>query len=349
MSCLESALNTCPNIQYSLDTFFNTQMTLEAMPFAEFIMSDVNRNGITQAVHPTSGKVKTVQLKYNKRILETAVDENVANPKCVATEKRGDCISEYTIDPTQNVSANELIEASDVIYNCENNDTYIAGVIARLIDVVERKVASDMAAEVASLTGAWETNVSPVIADQLIVKTLKDGTTADLYPTTMEDIDMAALQTGYGSDGIFIAGGSLLYKYFRRAMAGCCSDSGVDIGAIMQMYGKTVTYDKRLVATLGDTISIMTRPGALALLYYTQLGWLNGTPVPVTASNYYKSVIFSPRLNIPMDLTMKDDCGALSIIVTATTKLVAGPTDQFSVGDDYEGVNWVNEIKVTNI
>ena len=349
MSCLTSALNSCPNIQTSLDSFFNTSMTLEAMPFAEFIMSDVNRNGISQAVHPTSGKVKTVELRYNKRILESDLDTNVENPKCVATEKRGDCISPYTIDPTQNVSANQLIEASDVIYNCENNDTYIAGVIARLVDVVERGVATSMSSEVAALTGAYEANVSGVVADQLVVNTLRAGTTDEIAPFTMENIDLAAIQTGYGMDGIFITGGSLLYQYYRRALAGCCSDSGVDIGSLMQTYGKVVTYDKRVASALGSTVSLMTRPGALALIYYTQLGWLDGTPVPLIASNYYKTVIFSPRLNVPMDLIIKDDCGALSVIVTATTKLVSGPTDQFAAGDDYEGVNWVNEIKVTNV
>ena len=324
-------------------------MTLEAMPFAEFIMSDVNRNGISQAVHPTSGKVKTVELRYNKRILESDLSSNVENPKCVATEKRGDCISNYTIDPTQNISADQLIEASDVIYNCENNDTYIAGVIARLVDVVERGVATSMSGEVAALTGGYEANVSGVISDQLVVNTLKAGTTDEIAPFTMENIDLAAIQTGYGMDGIFISGGSLLYQYYRRALQGCCSDSGTDIGGLMQAYGKVVTYDKRVASALGSTVSLMTRPGALALLYYTQLGWLDGTPVPLIASNYYKTVIFSPRLNVPMDLIIKDDCGALSIIVTATTKLVAGPTDQFAAGDDYEGVNWVNEIKVTNV
>lgn len=349
MSCFAEALIDCPNIQSQLDLFFNTKMTLEAMPFAEFVTSPVNNFGLAQVINPTPGKIRTIDLIYQKRLLESSVTENVENPLCVATEKDGNCSAQYTIDPTQNIKRGMLITKADLRYNCENNPDYIAGVIARLIDVVERAVATQIAAEAVALNGGWEANVTPVINDQLIVQTLKAGTTADVYPFTMEEIDMAALQTGYGSDGVFISGGALLYQYFRRVLAGCCTDSGVDIGQIMNLYGKVVTYDKRLVAAYGNNLtSIMTRPGALALLTFNQAGWLNGTAVPEMAASYFSTAIFSPRLNIPMDITMKDDCGNLSINVIATTKLVAGPTDQFSAGDDFEGVNWVNEIKVTN-
>lgn len=349
MSCFVDSLIDCPNIQSQLDQFFNTKFVLETMPFAEFIMSDTNRNGISQTVNPAPGKIKTVELLYTKRRLESVLSSNVANPLCVATNKEGDCSSSYTIDPTQNISDNVLITAADLRYNCQANPDYFAGAIARLIDNVERGVATSIANEAAALTGGWEANVSPVIADQLIVKTLKDGTTQDLHPFTMEEIDLAAIQTGYGSDGIFISGGTLLYHYYRRALAGCCTDAGANIAAVMSMYGKVVTYDKRLVAALGNDVSIMTRPGSMALLWFTQSGWLNGTPIPEQAADYFSTSIFSPRLNIPMDVVMKNDCGSVSIIVTATTKLVALPTDQFATGDDMDGVNWVNEIKVTNI
>ena len=47
-------------------------------------------------------------------------------------------------------------------------------------------------------------------------------------------------------------------------------------------------------------------------------------------------------------IVMSDNCGTISVIGYANTKLVGLPTDLFKVGDEYRGVVYVNKIKVTN-
>jgi hypothetical protein len=45
----------------------------------------------------------------------------------------------------------------------------------------------------------------------------------------------------------------------------------------------------------------------------------------------------------------KDDCpGELSISVTAQTQIITLPDNMFYVGDDFYGVNYLNEIEVKN-
>jgi outer membrane lipoprotein-sorting protein len=72
-------------------------------------------------------------------------------------------------------------------------------------------------------------------------------------------------------------------------------------------------------------------------------------PLPYRdAGNYISTVIVSPRTGIPMDLTVSDTCGTVSVSLVATTKLVALPTDLFSQGDFMSGVNYIAPIKVVN-
>jgi hypothetical protein len=57
--------------------------------------------------------------------------------------------------------------------------------------------------------------------------------------------------------------------------------------------------------------------------------------------------VFTPA-GLPVDLTMKDDCGNLSIVLTTTGKIVTLPTDIYEAGDKYAGVNYVNCVEIVN-
>jgi hypothetical protein len=45
---------------------------------------------------------------------------------------------------------------------------------------------------------------------------------------------------------------------------------------------------------------------------------------------------------------LKDDCGNLSVIVTAVGKIVTLPTDIYEASDKLAGVNYVNCVVVNN-
>lgn len=340
-------LNSCPNIQAELTDYFQKCPTTEQFPFFEFITSPINESGLSMAVSPKSGKIKTMELRYTQRLLENVVAEDQPNPNCTATNQVGDFVEEYTIDPDDNIQYGEKYDAADLERICRDNSTFFVERLNAIVDVLDRKLATKHTTDAVALTGKWASDVS-VTDDRLIVNTLKAGST-DINPLAMQVINRALQKTGY-CDTPLIFGGDTLVDYYEAMLAGCCSNQGIDLSEILARYGKAVMYDRRVASAFGGSdYNIVLQPKALVLLKYTRSGWKEGVPAPlINGGNYFATTIISPRTGVPMDLNVKDDCGTVHITVTATTKLVGMPNDMFHAGDVYEGVNFFNEIKVTN-
>lgn len=363
MSCLTTALQNCENLQDELNLYFPTCAAAqfkEPMPFAEWITSPTNRTGLSQVIAPGEGKVRTINLRYRKRFLESEVKANQAYT-CTATTQMGDCLKDYTIDTTQNAQVEKYIPLGFLNESCRRNANFFMETLSMMIDVLDRKVATNLSTHAAAAYGEWATDVVDVngsnpdaTSEELVVKTLVDATTKkEPWPDTMQMIDTATMQTGYcGPYAIF--SGTKLYEYYRTLSTGCCNLSGIDLRAQFDQYGKAVMYDRRIMAALGTLANqdkaLLVMNGALQVLQWVQNDWKdNLDSIFKQGDNYFATVIVSPRLNLMYDLNIKDDCGNMSIILTATNKLVAMPADMFPATDIYEGVNFVNKIKVTNV
>jgi hypothetical protein len=347
MSHLQFVLQSCPNLQSELTAYFQKCATVEQYPFFEFLASPINETGLNQVVVPRSGKIRKIELRYTQRLTEDVVAENQPNPNCTATRQQGDLVKEYEIDPEENVQSGEKYDAADLERICRDNPTFFAERLLANIDVVDRKLATKHTQDAAALTGKWASDVSTT-NDALVVSTLKSS--GDIDPFTMQIINRSLQKTGY-CDTPIIFGGDLLVDYYERIQAGCCANQGIDLSEILAKYGKAVLYDRRVATAFGgNDRNVVLQPKSLILLKYTRSGWKDGVMPGVFSegSNYASTTIVSPRTGIPMDLTVKDDCGTIHFNVTATTKLVAMPDDMFHAGDHYEGVTFVNKIKVTN-
>lgn len=354
MSYLSTFNQVCPNLQSHLnDAWVNATngVGIEQIPFLEFLFSEANRGNIAQTIYAGGGKTRKLEVVYDQRILESQVSDDVSNPNCSATTKRGDCITTYEIDSTDNVGVEELVEIQDLEKNCESNGAFFVRKIRTLIDAVERKVATRTATEAALLTGKYSTDVTNIDAsDNLQVATLKSVASGDLSPLAQQIINRAARKTGYTAPYV-IFGGDDLVDYYERSLSGCCANEGIDIGDIVRRFGVAVGYDQRAADALGgQEFNLMFQIGALQLLYYTRAPWKDGVMQTIggDAANYTMTGIVSPRTGIPMDLSVKDDCGDISINLVATTKLIGMPADMFPTGDKYDGVNFVNTIEVVN-
>lgn len=356
MSCLTTALQNCENIQDELNRYFPTCAAAqfkEPMPFAEWITSPVNRGGLSQVIAPGEGKIRTVNLRYRKRFLESSVKANQAKT-CVSTDQMGDCLKDYSIDTTQNAQTDKFIPEGFLNESCRNNADFFMETLSMMIDVVERKVATNLSTHAATAYGNYATDVAGVNGtDDLVVKTLVDATTKDEpWPNTMQKIDTALTQTGYCAPSAIFSG-TLLYEYYRTLLSGCCNTSGIDLRKQFDLYGKAVMYDRRIQTAMsaGNQFSgLIVMQGALQLIEWVQNDWkTNLDPIFKQGQNYFATVIVSPRLGLKMDLRLADNCGDMSIILTATNKLVAMPADMFPATDIYEGVNFVNKLLVTNV
>jgi len=344
-----SLLVPCPDIQASLDQFYNTcnaSRLREPTPFFDFLNSDMNNFGLTQVVAPGNGKVKTIQLLYRQRLLETQVVERAScDNVCTATTERGDLATTCTIDPCEGIYAEELMPIREWADVCRDNGTIFTEILQSLIDVVMRKLATNITTEASALIGNWNINVSGVTGDCLLVPTYNFGGTA-LSAVGVEAIDLAKMQTGYCAPAALF-GGTKGFSYWRKMIAaGCCSNEGLNLEAIMGAFGSQYFYDKRVAtAAGGNEFAWLLQPGSLALIHYNQYegtgnaGAVSGQP---SAGNYWSGVVNDPKTQFPLDVIIKDDCGKISLIVEANAKLCSLPNDLFNAADENTGVNFFN-------
>lgn len=340
---MATTLTNCPNIQAELNQYYNTCNAAnlrEPMPFFDFLMSDANMSGLSQLVVPGPGKIRTVQLTYEQRIAESEVTAlESCDLGCTAETKRGNNVATYTIDCDNGWEIEELVSANDFVYACQSNDQILAKKIQAMIDALVRKTATAITTQATPLIGAWSQDALPggSAGDPFNVNTVTG--TGTVNPTGWEDLDLAIIQTNFCSAPV-IFGGTTIFKYGRLMQAGCCSSQGLDLMAIRDAYGKAVVWDKRVNAIAGNDGFWVLQPGALAVLTYSGADQGMGMASVLEGANYRKMTIQDPQSGLPIDLTISDNCGNVSLRARAVAKLVALPSDMFATGDSMEGVNF---------
>ena len=160
------------------------------------------------------------------------------------------------------------------------------------------------------------------------------------------DIQQATRMANYPGAPVAF-GGAAMQRYANAMAAGCCTQYGIDLLAITQQNGFGFAYDARLAAAQGSqSKALVTTAGAIQWLSFNLAEWNTGI-TPTAGSNYSKTLVFTPA-GVPVDLTMKDDCGNLSIVLTATGIVATLPTDIYEAADKYAGVNYVNCVSIVN-
>lgn len=350
MSYTPNALVSCPTIQDDLNNYFATcdaSKMRTPMPFFEFLMSPLNRGSLQQSISPGNGKIRNVDLIYNQRFLESQVTSNVAMPLCTATNFRSNNYTNYAIDTEVNDSLAYQYKMGDFIESCQTKENYMAELIQSMVNAVIERVASRQATAAYALAGGWGSDVQGLTGSTLQVRTTRSGSTDEVYPWTMQEIQTALEQSGY-CNGVAIFGGTALRNYAQRMLAGCCSSQGIDLGAIISQFGTSVSYDRRLANAAGSITNnnLAVMPGSLQLVTYNHFDGSN--TIVDSGTLYSQQVIFDPETSFPLDLMMKYDCGKFHIAVTATSKLFSLPADLFQSGDILSGVNFAAKINVAN-
>lgn len=348
MSVLSNINVQCETIQELLVDDFEACITpMEAMPALEAILATQKQAGIAQSVSDGQGKVKTVKVTYDQRALESDVTEETADRVCTSTNQTYNNYTTYSIDPQYHLTYGEKFKVADLATVCQDPASFYAKKIAKVIDVLERRVATKTAGELVALYGKWGTQVSgTVTSDELVVAQYVSAATKVIDYSTLVTVDNALMQTGYCAPAI-IVGGTMLSDYMKFANHGCCAANGADILSLANEFGKVVMYDKRVNTALGgdNSKSIAFQAGSVALITYNEF---NANNIISAGSNYAEFKVNSPRTGLPIDIIIKLDCGVVNIVGYVNTKLVGLPSDMFAVGDEFRGVKFVNKIKVTN-
>lgn len=358
MSYVTSVLNACPDLQADLDQYFNVcdaSLLPDPAPLNEFLWSGLNRSNISQTISPGQGKVRTLQLRYDQRLLESAVTTvDGCTPNCSASTRRGDLITEYTIDTCDTLQVEELIRTSDLKEACRDNSTIILKKIAMLMKAIDSKIATKMTGLAITKYGNWQANVQNTVTDStgntkkaLKVQTKRPTAFTDINPEAWYDVDTAIQQTNY-CGGAVIFSAADFYKYAKLMEAGCCSSQGIALDEILRNHGKTVLWDRRFENAMGHEYAMAVMPGALQPVYYNAFIQSPSEVAGNSQGSNYEEFRMLTATGIPVDVVLSDNCGAFSIIIRATVSLVALPTDMFAPGDHMEGVTFVNKLKVMN-
>lgn len=356
MSTVTTTIQPCPALQDALNRWFQVCVNKrQQTPLLNFLLSAENSSGIRQVVNPIGGKKRQVNLIYDQVIPTSQVSAVASCDRvCDASTERGDLVATYEIDCTDGYYVEGKINLADWNESCRDNNEVIASRLQLMIDALVQKVADSVAADMNPLIGDWSTDVSgagiTVDADGFInVSTLTTGDAVN--PLAFQQINMAKMMTGFCAP-TFVVGGSDLYQYWQLMKAGCCTQNGVDAMEILNQYGEVVTYDRWVASNFGNDVALMLQLGSAQLLTYnavTRPLAISGLgELDMTYRNYWEGIIVDPISGLPIDISVKNDCGVVHVVLTATVKPVALPNDMWPAGHQLEGVNYITGIQVVN-
>lgn len=356
MSTLSNLVD-CPDLQVPLDAAFGRPQNItEPLTFLEYLLSDAGRAGLRFQILPGSSKTRNVQVIYSQRYAESTVETNTPVPNCGTGDPYTELSRTYNIDTAANFSKTTTFGIADFINICRNTPDIIMDMLAKDLDVIDRRVATFLANQAVGLIGNWSSdtqnyNGTNVTNPNLLVATKISTATGFPDPTLYEVINRARMVTGYNAGVAFTD--QTLWAYARNAATGCCViNQGVDLQAQLNQYGTVFAWDRRVQTALQtlnpDGNGLFVAPGALALIPFTLAQWKDGVNIPLNESgNYYLGGLFT-RAGMPVDFTLQDACGVISMTVTASPHLFGMPTDMFADGDIYDGVVGVNKITISN-
>lgn len=351
MSFHTSVYTACEDLQTRLSNVFNNSQELnrDRSPFLEFVLSPANENGIAQTINPGSGKVRTLNLIFDQPLLESSVTTQ-SDRGCRTGQSIGDFVATYDIDTDVVYESIENIAIADLSRKCEANSDFIARRLMMHMLAVEKKVATVTATQAAAQMGNYSADViaaeSLAADDELVVATLDSA--GQYKAGALELVQWAAQASGFPN--IVGFGGRLMDEHVRLALAGCCTQWGIDVGDLLAQFGFAFAYDRRIAAALNSVApngaNLITEPGNFQLLRYTENDAMNTLGNFEFKKNEYVTG-FTPA-GLPVDITIQENCKVLTIQVQATTKLVSKPANLFQVGDNYEGVTGAAKVTVTN-
>jgi len=131
---------------------------LESMPAMEAILAYQNANGIAQEVYDGKGKVKTVKVVYEQRLLESAATLKSGARTCTTATQTNDEYQTYTIDTNTYLETSDGFKVDDLATVCTDDpNSLLVKKLNKLMDVIERAVATQSAVETVALAGNWST------------------------------------------------------------------------------------------------------------------------------------------------------------------------------------------------
>lgn len=333
----------CPNLQDRLTDVFCQPGGSEPLPLIGFLFSPENNGGALEQRAISGTNIRTVELVYTRRVLESEVDNFINVNTCTASDKRGETSEIYTFDETKGLEIAKKFSFSDLWRRCESDEMYFARLVSELIDGAERKMETQAATYLAANIGAFASiDTDGVVGTLKTVATkLSDGTTDyDAY----EQI-MASARFAQFCSAPIIAGDFDIAYYFDRIDVGCCATTGLDFSRVAAGL-PTLLKSYRIGTALGSNTEflVMSAGSALPIWHNRYVGGLAAAMSSETQQ--YTTVV--SRRGIPFDLSVIRDCDDVSVKISLAWDLFFAPDTMYENSDILDGVNGILNFKVTN-
>jgi len=343
---------TCPNLQIQLNSNYTSCDPTKLVEFhrtslLKTLLSSQWTNGVVAGTaSPGKGKLRTVELWYQPRIVPGEINSTTTNV-CTSTNNSGSLCHTCEIDTNVGKSYNEFINAETLATVCLDNDMYIAQRIQAMMNAIVMEVNDDLIDQLSACSGAFGQNETGVVANVKTTRTRKTGTN-DPATEAIEDIAFATMNAGYCSVP-YIFGWNEIFRYLKAIKAGCCADNGIDFSQLVQQNDMVLVPSSRIPTALGNTNGFLTvNPGAVQLISWNEFQGAAGLNV-LGDESFRKGVIIDPNTGLPFDLLLQSNCNGLTIFIKSTYTLCCMPDDMFSAGDRMDGVRFVNEWNISNV
>jgi hypothetical protein len=319
----------------------------ENLGLLHYLFSPANLSGIQRLVAPGNGKLKNIQLVFQNRDAESTVETAIAK-KCVSTNEDAEQSVTYTLDETQGVSSDCLIDITHLARATQSNPYYLAQQIQKRMDVCKRKMATLAVQALDGIKGSFASGELNVTSGVKSVKTKKtDGT---LSTDLLEQTTFACMNAGYQGSPIMIGWGEA-WQYFKRLNAGCCALDGVNVGDLYHQNELIMLGDRRITDVYPDTTHqgyyFTMEQGAIQPVWWNEFEGVDGIN-HIDESNYKQTVLVDPISGIPFDFILSNNCGKISIQTKLAIKFIGLPNNLFATGDVFNGVTFVNKFQIVN-
>lgn len=346
MSSLTTFVN-CPNLQDQLEAVYCDGGKSENLPLVGFLFSAENNASLLEMKMIGDASIRTVQLVYSRRVLESEVDNYINYDTCTAPQKRGETSTTYTFDETKGLEIARKFDFADLWRRCESNELYFARLISELIDGAERKMETQAAAYLVAGVGDFATiDTDGVTADVKTVATKLSGGAIDY---DAHDMIMQSARFNDFCSAPIIAGDYDIVSYYNAIGVGCCATTGIDFSSVAQGI-PTILPSWRIGSAFADTSKfIVMEAGAALPVWFTQ--YSGGLGAALSSETAQFTTVVSRR-GIPFDVSIIRDtgssCNTVHVKVSLAWDLFFKPTDMYETSDVLYGVNGILTFDVSN-
>lgn len=343
MSYNFSTFISCPDLQSRLndEQFILQDPTMKPGHIGTIrtILDPVNTRGyIQERVDSRNGNKRKVELVYTPRISESSVEVG-GRPSCEGGAVYGETSKEYELALTDNIFARWSVPLDELVDRCENNDVYVARMVAAHMRALVRKLNSEAIAAMDTLTGSFANGVTGPIQTAT-----KAGNVYLVNPA--EEISYQYdLAEGRDNGAPLVIGGDLINKWFRAQEANCCAATNVGLDEYVANQPMVHVFDPTVPKILTGNKYFVMAPGAVQMLSWNQFV---GNSAAVANDDTRKAgTLVDPLTGLTFDYTATRDCNVWKFELFLYRKFVTLPNDVFRLGDDLRGVNWLFQFQAT--